>query len=472
MLELRLDGTDARMWDSNDAGQQPADVFSSITRPSSRHEPKLRIGVLAACPFPANHGTPGSIRELSEAMAERGHDVHVVTYHMGQDIPVRLVNLHRIPRLTRESGVVVGPTSRRPLYDLQMVFKSLSVIRRHGLDLLHAHGYEAALVAMLCKLVTGIPVIYSGHNTMADELHTYDFIRPKGLARGLARFLDSFVPRIGDRCIPHSENIASFLRDMGLEGRMEPVVSFGIDVDAVSEGDGSRVRNQYGLNGSPVVLYTGVMDAFQRLDLLFEAMKHVLWTVPDARLLLVTTIKQDKHLQAVREQIRAAGIDGSVVITETQELAHLPDFLQACDVAVVPRPAAPGFPIKLLNYMAAARACVMFASSASGVEHGNQAILVAEDTSLALGEGIVEVLKDASLRSRLGKNAYRFVCKHHDRRVVAEKLVDIYLRTLNQCGRSSRLVGRPSAVLRPIHADQTATVVNGKSHRRLAVATT
>jgi glycosyltransferase involved in cell wall biosynthesis len=247
---------------------------------------------------------------------------------------------------------------------------------------------------------------------------------------------------------------------------MEPVISFGIDVAAVCEGDGARVRDEYGLNGSPVILYTGVMDAFQRLDILFEAMKHVLWAVPDARLLLVTTIKQESHLQTVREQIRAAGIEHAVVITETQELAHLPDFLQACDVAVVPRPAAPGFPIKLLNYMSAARACVMFASSASRIEHGKQAMLVEPDTGRALGEAIVEVLKDDQLRSDLGREAYRFVCQHHDRRVVAEKLVQVYLRTLQQRGRSGRLIDRPTAVPRPIHAP----LGNRKSLRQTAVA--
>ena len=44
--------------------------------------------MLAACPFPANHGTPGSIREMAEAVAQRGHEVHVVTYHMGDDTPL------------------------------------------------------------------------------------------------------------------------------------------------------------------------------------------------------------------------------------------------------------------------------------------------------------------------------------------------------------------------------------------------
>ena len=74
---------------------------------STDPEPRLKICVLAACPFPANHGTPGSIRELVEATAERGHEVHVVTYHLGQDLPVGRVHLHRIPNWTRERRIIV-----------------------------------------------------------------------------------------------------------------------------------------------------------------------------------------------------------------------------------------------------------------------------------------------------------------------------------------------------------------------------
>src|SRR5947207_9585472 len=87
-------------------------------------EPHLKICVLASFPFPANHGTPGSIRELVEATAERGHDVHVVTYHIGEELPLRGAHLHRIPDWTGERNVIVGPTKLRPLYDLQMVFKA------------------------------------------------------------------------------------------------------------------------------------------------------------------------------------------------------------------------------------------------------------------------------------------------------------------------------------------------------------
>src|SRR5947208_3318527 len=61
-----------------------------------RPDRKLKICMLAACPFPANHGTPGSIREMAEAITELGHEVHIVTYHFGEDIPVRGPRVHRI----------------------------------------------------------------------------------------------------------------------------------------------------------------------------------------------------------------------------------------------------------------------------------------------------------------------------------------------------------------------------------------
>src|SRR5262245_24110186 len=38
---------------------------------------KLRVCMLAACPFPANHGSPGAVREMSEGLAGLGHDVHI-----------------------------------------------------------------------------------------------------------------------------------------------------------------------------------------------------------------------------------------------------------------------------------------------------------------------------------------------------------------------------------------------------------
>jgi glycosyltransferase involved in cell wall biosynthesis len=394
--------------------------------------------MLAPTPFPANQGTPGSIREMAEAVCSRGHEVHIVTYHLGQDIPVKGPQVHRIGPLRVEQAVFVGPTKARPWYDLKMIFKTLAVIRKHRPHLMHAHGYEAALIGWVCRLLTGVPLVYSGHNTMADELASYHFIRPQWLCRLLARTLDAVVPRLGNRCLPHSPNMDKFFREKVQPARIEPVVPFGINLEAMtgSPADGIAVRQQYGLEGRPVVLYAGLMDDFQRLDLLLEAMVEVAKAEPRARLLLVVTIPNEKHRANFLARAQKLGVADNVVLTEPQPLEAMRRFLQAADVTVVPRPQVPGFPIKLINYMAARKACVLFASSAAHLRHGRDALLAAEDTGAALGEQIVKVLRNPALRQRLARNGHRFVREHHDRRLVARQVCDAYAHALGYTGPS------------------------------------
>lgn len=409
----------------------------------SQLEPKLKVCVLAACPFPANHGTPGSIRELVEATAERGHEVHVVTYHIGEDLPLNGAQLHRIPDLTGERQVIVGPTKMRPLYDFQMIFKAIQVIRRHGLDLIHAHGYESALVAACCRPIVRRPVLYSAHNRMGDELASYDFFRSKRVANSLAWLLDRTVPRIGDRCIPHSVNLQQFLLARGLAGRSEPVLNFGIDVDR-EHADRDQLRRQCGFGDEPVILYSGVIDQFQRVDLLLSAMPHVLRSFPRAKLLLLSTVPNAKHEQELWAEARRLGIAGHIILKVPTDMERGLRLLPIGDVAVVPRPCTPGFPIKLLNYMIAKRPCVVFASSTSGLAHGEHVWMAGEDTPESLGLAIVRVLKNHQLRHRIAEGGHRFVRERHDRRKIAADLCRAYVRLLQPTRHWTEIAQRPS----------------------------
>ncbi|HYO24399.1 MAG TPA: glycosyltransferase family 4 protein [Lacipirellulaceae bacterium] len=400
--------------------------------------------MLAACPFPANHGTPGSIRELTEATAERGHEVHVVCYHMGEDLPLRNVHVHRIADWTGERTVTVGPTRRRPLYDLQMVFRTMSVMRRYRLDLMHAHGYEAALVAACCRPVVRRPVLYSAHTRMGDELASYSAFRSKRLANGLAWALDRTVPRIGTRCLPHSENLAKFLASRGLQDRSEPVLNFGIDFDRHPRGDRHALRREHGFGDEPIVMYSGVMDRFQRLDLLLEAMPQVLQRAPQARLVMLVNVAHQEHEAAIRREAERLGLAERVHLLHPGSLENGLRLLAMADVAVVPRPAAPGFPIKLLNYMAAELPCVMFASSASGIVDRRHALLAPVDTAAALGRSITEALDDDALRQRIARGGHELVRARHDRRQAAATLCQVYQRLLEPTRLWRQIEERPT----------------------------
>src|SRR5882724_3531536 len=77
------------------------------------------VAMVAAGPFPANHGTPGAIREMSDTLSQMGHAVHIVTYRTGQkDIVVRHAKVHRTGPFRPDTNAKVGPSSEKFLEDL------------------------------------------------------------------------------------------------------------------------------------------------------------------------------------------------------------------------------------------------------------------------------------------------------------------------------------------------------------------
>ena len=116
-----------RPWSADGGGLSP---WRRQSRPPRCPPGEPRMPACACWP-PARSrpttGRPGSIREMAEAVCRagpRGPHRHL-PHRRGHPASAGRA-VHRIPPLTSESAVVVGPTSRRPLYDLQMVFKTLA----------------------------------------------------------------------------------------------------------------------------------------------------------------------------------------------------------------------------------------------------------------------------------------------------------------------------------------------------------
>lgn len=363
--------------------------------------------MVVACPFPADHGTPGSIREMAEALTARGLELHVVTYHFGAGPAPVGVRIHRTPKLWFSSEVSVGPTVSRLLVDFLLVFKLIGVLWRHRIDVIHAHNYEGALVGFIGRLVTRTPLVYNAINTMSDELPSYRFVRPRALATGLAKLLDWAVPRGADRVICISDELVSFLREEGISEKRLHRIPLGITTAAFDGHDGSVIRERFGLGEAPVVVYTGTLDRFQRIDYLLHAMQIVAHKVRDVRLLIGTNLAKEDDLAECRRLVRNLGLEEKVVIASAP-FAEVPRFLAAGDVAVVPRPSCPGYPVKLLNYMAATRPIVLFRGSAKGLEHMRHAMVVDDGDGRGFADAIVTLLEDRHLAWELGRNARRW----------------------------------------------------------------
>src|SRR6266550_8602380 len=392
---------------------------------------RYSIAMVAACAFPANHGSPASVREMSDTLSQMGHDVHIVTYSTGQkDIAVRYAKIHRTGPFRPETNARVGPSSEKFLEDFALLRLLLRVVRRERIDVIHAHNYEAALIGVMAKWITGRPLLYNAVNLMSDELAGYNFIRPAWLAHGIAHGLDWFTPIFPDHITAVSPELRQWFLENGVRATKVDMVPAGIEPDLFDHPEPEKFRQQYQLDGRPVVMYTGVLNAFQRVDYLLRAFAVALQEKPDALLLVVSPLVNSAHENEYKRLAAELGISRSIVWDAPHALADLPSYLALADVTVVPRPECPGHPVKLLNYMLAGKPVVSFAGGAKGVRHLHDAFIVPNHDYEALGRGIVTLLNDRTLAAELGANARATVLANFDWRHICAKIERIYDKLL------------------------------------------
>ncbi|MBA3832244.1 MAG: glycosyltransferase family 4 protein [Chthoniobacterales bacterium] len=404
------------------------------------------IAMVAACPFPANHGSAASIREMSDTLSEMGHDVHIVTYPTGQDeIRVRRAKVHRTAPFQPETNAKVGPSPEKFLFDFQLLRLLCRVIRRERIDIIHAHNYEGALVGIMAKWITGRPLLYNAVNLMADELAGYRFIRPAWIAHGLARALDWFTPIFPDHITAVSPELKDWFIEHGVRAGKVDMVPAGIEPELFDNPTPEKFRQQYQINGRPVVMYTGVLNAFQRVDYLLRAFAIALQTQPDALLLMVSPLVSESHEKELKQLAAELGISPAIIWIAPHALEDLPSYLALADVTVVPRPECPGHPVKLLNYMLAGKAIVSFAGGAKGVRHLHDAFIVPNHDYEALGRGIVTLLNDRTLAAELGANARATVLADFDWRQICRKIERIYDQLLGVSPAHFRALNEPGA---------------------------
>jgi 1,2-diacylglycerol 3-alpha-glucosyltransferase len=394
--------------------------------------PGYRIAMVAACPFPANYGSPGAVREMAQSLALRGNEVHVVTYPIGEDLPASQLTIWRCSWWKKKSQrIYSGPSFEKIFLDFFLLVKLCQVIRRQNIEVIHATNYEGVLLGFIAKLITRRPLLYNAVNLMADELHLYKSLFPTFLVRWIARSLDSWVTLCPDGFIANTNELRQAMLAHGVSPDRIAVVPTSIDLQMFERPMDGRLRAKYHIENRPVVMYTGINSPIQRLDYLLRAFSLVHQEFPEAILMVVSPLENDPDLPPNRLLAAQLGVDSDVIWVEGHKLVEIPDFLALASVTVISRPNSPGHPVKLLNYMAAARPIVCPVGAAKGVRHMHDAFLTRDHDWQHLAEGIATLLRDRVLAEKLGANARITVARDFDRDALCAPVEGMYQRLTN-----------------------------------------
>jgi len=175
---------------------------------------------------------------------------------------------------------------------------------------------------------------------------------------------------------PRPEEIAPFLRNLGLSPESRAGLSLIVCV-------------------ANLIHYKGHQT-------LIEAMAEVVQALPNARLILVG---RDGGMEAaLRRRVTELNLERAVIFAGPQ--SALRPVYAAADLVVLASDEE-GFSNVILEAMAAGRAIVATAVGGvpEAIEHGRQGLLVPPHDPTSLARAIIEALREAGLRARLGMAA-------------------------------------------------------------------
>lgn len=387
---------------------------------------RLRILTVAACPLPCPRGTPIRIQHTADALATRGHDVRIVTYHLGREAEDGAARVHRIGDVPFYRRTQPGPDPvKLLLLDPMLARRAARVARRQRPDLIHAHHYEGLIVGLIVSSRIGAPVVFDAHTLLESELPSYLPALPGSLKERLGRILDRRLPARSDHVVAVTERLADRLVELGaVRPDGVSVVPNGVNLSGFSS---VPITPPGGSSGDgKTVVFAGNLTAYQGLDRLLEAIRMVRERRPATRLLVVSEFPTD----AARALVRSLGLTDAVDFVEA-DFRALPELLARGDVAVSPRTGCDGLPQKILNYMAAGRAIVAFSGCAPGLEHGRNGWLVSGPEPELLSEAILHLLDRPGLARRLGRAAREDVRRRFSWSTAAARLEEAFARVLD-----------------------------------------
>jgi N-acetyl-alpha-D-glucosaminyl L-malate synthase BshA len=378
----------------------------------------LRVGITC---YPSVGGSGVIATTLGIELAQRGHEVHFISYERPFRLPLESPRIHFHPVAINSYGLF-----KYPDYTLPLSVEMAKVSCIHELDILHVHyAVPHATAALLARCM--LPP--ERQPRIVTTLH--------GTDTTLLGADPGYGPAIHHALLMSDAvtTVSQFLKDetrriLGFDGPLEVIHNF------FAPGTPSRskeeVRRDLGIgDDEAMILHSSNLRPMKRIDLLLETIARI---KPRDSFKLVVLAGAD--FTPFLDDVRRLGIEDKIIVREN--VLEIEDYLQAADLALYTSENE-SFCLAILEAMFFA--CPSVATDIGGipevVDGGTNGLLIPFGDAQALAAAAEKLIQDPSLRKTLGEAARRDA---HER-FSAETIVPRYERLYQRLLQAPQVVG-------------------------------
>lgn len=415
----------------------------------------MRILMIAPQPFFEPRGTPISVYQRLHGLSRLGHQVDLLTLHVGMDVDIPNVTIHRTLRIPWIENVPIGPSAAKLFLDVLLFFKALLMLVRRRYDAIHSHE-EAAFYAMVLGLLFRVPHIYDMHSSLPQQLQNFDYGQSKYNKSIFVKMFEVLERAVLRTCalvltvgVDLEEHVLSVNPDAN-EIRIENTALHNLlkpDDQATA-----RLRNRLDLDGRPLVVYTGNFERYQGLDLLFEGARLLIEDYPELAIIMVGG--SGEMVDKWQRTITKMGLSENVIFVGTVSIIEALEYLDLATVLASPRTKGLSVPLKLYSYLYSGKPILATDIYAHTQVLSDKTALIVEPTPSAYAAGLKCLLEDEALRCELGENAREFAQEAYS--------MDAYLLKLEQAFLAVSLSKPINEVAAAISRGQIRSVLSSK----------
>src|SRR5882672_5823535 len=363
----------------------------------------VRILMIAPEPFFEPRGTPFSEFHRIRALTALGHHVDLVTYPFGQTVSMPGLRVFRSLRPPWVHHVRVGPSLAKIPLDALL---TLTVIRRalaDRNDAIHSHE-EGGLIGAALAMLLRVPHLYDMHSSLPQQLSNFAFSGSR-LLKTMFQVIERFIIHRSRVVVVICPSLEETVRAIEPQARTVLIENAPGSADEVATTDqAAAVRRSLGLSpDTPVVMYTGTFEAYQGLDLLFDAMAIVHRSRPDARLVLAGG--RPDQVARVRDEARRAGIEQVTLFAGERAAREIPAYLLAADLLVSPRSRGTNTPLKIYQYLRSGKPIVATRLLTHTQVLSDQTAILTGISPSEFADGILAALNDPGRSAAIGASA-------------------------------------------------------------------
>lgn len=353
-------------------------------------------------------------------LSDNGFEVHVITSpELSSDEVAKAEKFfHHSVRISRRITI---------FKDVKTILKLAQLLRRIKPDIVHTHTSKGGLVGMTAAAMIGVR-----HRIHSIAGWTADF---RGPITGNALLLcEKLTLRLATEIVVNSRSLMDYLITTDVLSPERARVlgqgsSNGVDLDrfCISEtliSKGKAIRRQYGIGENDIVIASvGRVMAEKGIIELLKA--FIALNDEHTALLLIGSLELESRGQLPNAVLTLIQSHSRIHITGWTD--KVPEFLSASNILVHPSHHE-GMPNAVLQGSAMQLPCV--ASRVRGnidaVKDGETGILFHPGDIKQLTDCLLKLVRDESLRKRMGNHGRKYIKQEFDREKVCRQLLEFY----------------------------------------------